>query len=100
MTTLTFPVPRPAASKPVKRAAAIVTEADLDRLGIKDKAQRIIYRAISTDSLKHESTVIRHTGLDERTVCKALADLMHNGHVRRAVPSIGALTGPFETIRK
>lgn len=99
MTTLTFPLPRPAAPEKAKRVAA-VTDADLDRLGIKDKAQRIIYRAVSADSLKHEITVIRHTGLDERTVCKALADLMHNGHVRRAVPSIGALTGAFETIRK
>ena len=100
MTTLNFPIPRPAASVQKHTNVITISDEELNRLGVNTSAKKAVYRSIAADSLKHESTIIRYTGLDEVTVCKALADLMHSGLVRRAVAPLGGLLGPFETIRK
>lgn len=72
-----------------------ISDEELERLGIKDTAQKAVYRAISDNEFKYEGKIARHTGLDAINVTKALRGLMGADHVRRAASSPLGGVGPF-----
>lgn len=99
MTTLTFPVPRPAASQPVQKSSVRISEQEFSRLGITTEAQRAVYKAIKAQPLKHEASVAKAAGLDELTTVRALHGLEHLHLIRRGSAPFGGLAA-FEVIEK
>lgn len=94
-TTIDFPI---RGSELVRKRPNIVriSDEELERIGIKDVAQKAVYRAISDNCFKQEGKIVRATGLNSIVVSNALSALMGANHVRRAASSPLTGVGAFE----